>query len=36
VKGYEKWKISELAQRISNIGKKVVQEKCHDKIIILD
>ncbi len=29
VKGYEKWRISELAQRIANIGRKVIQEKCH-------
>ena len=28
VKGYEKWKISELAKRISEIGKKIVKEKC--------
>ena len=36
VKGYEKWKISELAQRISDIGKKVIKEKCQDIIRILD
>ena len=36
VKGYEKWKISELAQRISDIGKKVVKEKCQDTTKILD
>jgi hypothetical protein len=36
VKGYEKWKISELAQRISDIGKKVIKVKCQDKIKILD
>ena len=28
VKGYEKWKISGLAKRISEIGKKMVKEKC--------
>jgi ADP-ribosylglycohydrolase len=36
VKGYEKWKISELAQRISDIGKKVIKEKSQDIIRILD
>lgn len=36
VKGYEKWKITELAQRIATIGKKVVREKCQDKIKIID
>ena len=36
VKGYEKWKICELAQRISDIGKNVIKVKCQDKIKILD
>jgi ADP-ribosylglycohydrolase len=36
VKGYEKWKISELAQKISDIGKNVIKVKCQDKIKILD
>ncbi len=36
VKGYEKWKITELAQRIATIGKKVIREKCQDKIKIID
>jgi ADP-ribosylglycohydrolase len=36
VKGYEKWKISELAQRISDIGKKVIKEKSQDILRILD
>jgi len=36
VKGYEKWKITELAQRVASIGKKVVDEKCKDKIKISD
>ncbi|MFX1337381.1 MAG: ADP-ribosylglycohydrolase family protein [Promethearchaeota archaeon] len=35
VKGYEKWKITELAQRISNIGKKVIDEKCQGTIKII-
>lgn len=30
VKGYEKWKISELARRIADVGKKVIQEKCSE------
>ncbi|MFX1408902.1 MAG: ADP-ribosylglycohydrolase family protein [Promethearchaeota archaeon] len=36
VKGYEKWKISELARRISGIGKNVVKEKCENKIKIIE
>ncbi len=36
VKGYEKWKISELAQRIALIGKKVVKEKCESQIKIIE
>ena len=36
VKGYEKWKITELAQRIALIGKKVVKEKCENQIKILE
>ncbi|MFX1316008.1 MAG: ADP-ribosylglycohydrolase family protein [Promethearchaeota archaeon] len=36
VKGYEKWKISELARRISSIGKKIVKEKCEDKMKIFE
>ncbi len=36
VKGYEKWKITELAQRIASIGKKVVKVKCQNKIEIKD
>jgi ADP-ribosylglycohydrolase len=35
VKGYEKWKITELAQRIAVIGKRVVNEKCQNKIKII-
>jgi len=34
VKGHEKWKISELARRIANIGEKIIQEKASNKIII--
>jgi ADP-ribosylglycohydrolase len=35
VKGYEKWKITELSRRITEIGIKVIKEKCaaHIKII---
>jgi len=36
VKGYEKWKITELAQRIANIGKLVIKDKCKNKIEIVD
>jgi ADP-ribosylglycohydrolase len=36
VKGYEKWKISELARRIAEIGKKVVKEKCQNQIKIIE
>ena len=35
VKGYEKWKITELAQRITNVGKLIVKEKCKDQVKIL-
>lgn len=35
VKGYEKWKISDLAQRIVNIGKEVIQKKAKDKVKII-
>ncbi len=34
VKGHEKWKISNLAKRISEIGKKVVKNKCLDSVNI--
>jgi len=34
VKGYEKWKISELAQRIADIGKEVIKEKCSNTVKI--
>ncbi len=36
VKGYEKWKISELARRIAVVGKKVVEEKCKNQIRIIE
>ncbi len=36
VKGYEKWKITELAQRIANIGKKVVKEKANNVVKIIE
>ncbi|GAI78916.1 unnamed protein product, partial [marine sediment metagenome] len=35
VKGHEKWKITELAQRITNVGKLIVKEKCKDQVKIL-
>ena len=34
--GHEKWKISELARRISNIGSKVIDEKCRDTVGIIN
>ncbi|MFW9865557.1 MAG: ADP-ribosylglycohydrolase family protein [Candidatus Thorarchaeota archaeon] len=34
VKGHEKWKISELAQRIVNIGMKVIKSKAKDVVKI--
>jgi len=34
VKGHEKWKISELARRISKIGEKLIQEKANNLVII--
>jgi len=36
VKGYEKWKITELAQRIAIIGTKIVKEKCKNQIEIIE
>jgi len=35
VKGYEKWKITELTQRITNVGKLILKEKCKDQVKIL-
>jgi len=35
VKGYENWKITELAQRITNVGKLILKEKCKGKVNIL-
>jgi len=32
VKGYEKWKISELALKITNIGEKILKEKCKNLV----
>ncbi|MFX1573787.1 MAG: ADP-ribosylglycohydrolase family protein [Promethearchaeota archaeon] len=34
VEGYEKWKISELAQRIVNVGEKVIHNKAIERISI--
>lgn len=36
VKGYEKWKISELASRVANIGKLIIKEKCKDHVKIIE
>jgi len=36
VKGYEKWKISDLAQRIVNIGKEVIKEKANQNVRIIN
>jgi len=36
VKGYEKWKITELAQRIAEVGKKVIKEKCKNSIKLIE
>jgi ADP-ribosylglycohydrolase len=36
VKGYEKWKISDLALRVANIGKLVIKEKCQDYVKIIE
>ncbi len=35
VKGYEKWKISELSRRIANIGEKLVEMKGKKNVIIV-
>ncbi|MBD3197767.1 MAG: hypothetical protein GF317_22135 [Candidatus Lokiarchaeota archaeon] len=35
VKGYEQWKITELAKRISSIGKLVIEKKCQNSIQII-
>jgi len=35
VKGYEKWKITDLARKISRIGVKVIEEKCGNQIKII-
>ncbi len=36
VKGYEKWKISDLALRVVNIGKLVIKEKCQKNVILIE
>jgi ADP-ribosylglycohydrolase len=36
VKGHEKWKITELAERIALIGKNVIKNKCEDIIQIIN
>ncbi|MFW9938652.1 MAG: ADP-ribosylglycohydrolase family protein [Candidatus Thorarchaeota archaeon] len=35
VKGYEKWKITDLARKVSEIGFKVIDEKCRNQIKII-
>ena len=35
VKGYEKWKISDLAKRITSIGKQIIQEKGNNEVKII-
>ncbi|MFX1321082.1 MAG: ADP-ribosylglycohydrolase family protein [Promethearchaeota archaeon] len=36
VKGYEKWKISDLALRVANIGKLIMKEKCQEYVKIIE
>ena len=36
VKGYEKWKISELSRRISDVGIKVIKKKCQNRVQITE
>ena len=36
VKGYETWKISELARRVTEVGKKIIKEKCQGKISLIE
>ena len=36
VKGYENWKISELARRIADVGVKVIKEKGHSDVRFID
>jgi ADP-ribosylglycohydrolase len=36
VRGYEHWKITELADRITKIGKKVISEKCTKQIKFIE
>ncbi|MFX1469356.1 MAG: ADP-ribosylglycohydrolase family protein [Promethearchaeota archaeon] len=35
VEGYEKWRISELAQRITNIGERIIKEKAKSLVHII-
>jgi ADP-ribosylglycohydrolase len=35
VRGYEKWKITELARRVSELGKQIIEEKCQGKVILI-
>ncbi|MBY8980972.1 MAG: ADP-ribosylglycohydrolase family protein [Candidatus Lokiarchaeota archaeon] len=32
VKGYDKWKISELSRRVANVGQSVIQKKCKNGV----
>jgi malate/lactate dehydrogenase len=36
VKGYETWKITELAHRVTEVGKQVIEEKCQGKIKLIE
>jgi len=36
VKGYEKWKISELARRIANVGESLIKKKCKDNVKMIN
>jgi ADP-ribosylglycohydrolase len=36
VKGYENWKISELARRIADVGMKVIREKGNDMVKVIN
>ena len=36
VKGYEAWKITELARRVTEVGKKIIEEKCQGEIKLIE
>ena len=35
VRGHENWKITKLAQRISEVGKQIIEEKCQGKVKLI-